>query len=176
MYSIGKLASEFNLSRSTLLYYDSINLLKPSIRTEAKYRQYSEEERKKLDQICTYRQMGIPLTEIKKLLNSSGSNSTNILEEHLLHLSDQIRALRKQQFIIVSLLKDKNILSKAGLIKKDDWVAILKSAGLDDDSMDKWHHEFEKLSPRAHHEFLASLGIDESDILMIRRNYGKMKE
>lgn len=169
MYSIGKLAAEYELSRSTLLYYDSINLLKPSLRTETRYRLYSEEDKRKLGQICTYRQMGIPIIEIKKLLNSPESASVNILEEHLIRLSEQIRSLRKQQFTILSLLKDNQILSKAGLIKKDDWVALLRSTGLDDDGMDRWHHEFEKISPQAHHEFLASLGIDESDIIEIRR-------
>ena len=53
MYTIGKLAKKFDLSRSTLLYYDSIGLLKPSSRTESEYRQYSEDDAARLEQICT---------------------------------------------------------------------------------------------------------------------------
>ncbi len=35
MYTIKHLYKEFHLSRSTLLYYDSIGLLKPSERSES---------------------------------------------------------------------------------------------------------------------------------------------
>ena len=38
MYSISKLCREFNLSRSTLLYYDTIGLLTASERTRVNYR------------------------------------------------------------------------------------------------------------------------------------------
>ena len=41
MLTIGKLARKFDLSRSTLLYYDRIGLLKPSGRTRANYRVYT---------------------------------------------------------------------------------------------------------------------------------------
>ncbi len=73
MYTIRKLAAEFGLSRSTLLYYDSIGLLKPSSRSESGYRQYSEGDNKQLRQICTYRQMGLQLKE----LNSSTKRLTS---------------------------------------------------------------------------------------------------
>ena len=99
--SIGKLARAFGLSRSTLLYYDSIGLLKPSGRSESRYRQYSEEDKNRLEQICTYRQMGVSLEEIKQLLEMPESRAEAILEEHLVRLSAQIRLLRKQQQAIV---------------------------------------------------------------------------
>ncbi len=169
MYTIRKIANEFNLSRSTLLYYDSVGLLKPSSRTESGYRQYSEEDKSRLKQICTYRQMGIPLKEIKKLFDLSGNDSSKIVEDHLIQLSDKIRSLRKQQFSIVKILKNKDILKKAGLINKDSWADILRSSGLNDDEMIKWHLEFEKISPQAHHDFLVSLGINEQRIKEIRK-------
>jgi hypothetical protein len=43
MLTIGRLAERFGLSRSTLLYYDSIELLSPSARSDANYRLYSLE-------------------------------------------------------------------------------------------------------------------------------------
>ena len=69
MYSIGKIAQEFKLSRSALLYYDSIGLLKPSSRSSSGYRQYSKEDKNKLQQICAYRQMGLSIKEIQKLID-----------------------------------------------------------------------------------------------------------
>jgi DNA-binding transcriptional MerR regulator len=41
MHTIGQAAKHANLSRSTLLYYDRIGLLRPSGRSRAGYRLYN---------------------------------------------------------------------------------------------------------------------------------------
>jgi hypothetical protein len=63
-----RLARMFRLSRSTLLYYDRIGLLRPSERTGANYRVYSEADRQRLDQICRYRRTGMSLETIAAVL------------------------------------------------------------------------------------------------------------
>ena len=83
MYTIGKLAGKFDLSRSTLLYYDSIGLLKASSRTESKYRQYSEDDARRLEQVCKYRLAGLELSEIKRVRDSPDNNLTQALEKRL---------------------------------------------------------------------------------------------
>ena len=85
MYKIGQVGAKFNLSRSTLLYYDSIGILKPSCRSEANYRLYNEEDVKRLELICMYRDMGIELNAIKVLLNDKAEN-TEILEIALINM------------------------------------------------------------------------------------------
>ncbi len=97
MYSIGKLCCEFNLSRSALLYYDSIGLLTASERTQANYRQYSEEDKKCLSRICSLREAGIPLNQIKDILDTDGMKEDFILEKRLNELNIEIRDLRLQQ-------------------------------------------------------------------------------
>ncbi len=173
MHTIGKLALEFGISRSTLLYYDSIGLLKPSSRSEKRYRKYDESERQKLDQIITYRQMGIPLKEIKKLLTQPENKSITILKKHLVRLSEEIRIIRKQQYSIMKILKDKSFSSVTGIMDKKTWINILSSAGLDEAGMTKWHAEFERSSPQAHHDFLISLGLNDSEIKSIRKASSK---
>ena len=168
MYSISKIAQEFELSRSALLYYDSIGLLKPSSRSQSGYRQYSREDKNKLQQICAYRQMGLSIKEIQKLIDLSKNESASILEAHLLKLSEQIQSLRKQQYTIVNMLQNDELLKSAGIIDKDAWVEVLRSSGMSDDDMNKWHEEFEKISPQAHHDFLVSLGISNHRIKEIR--------
>jgi DNA-binding transcriptional MerR regulator len=54
VYTIGRIARIFGLSRSTLLYYDSIGLLTPTGRSDAGYRLYSEDDRKRLERINDY--------------------------------------------------------------------------------------------------------------------------
>lgn len=168
MYTIGKLASEFGISRSTLLYYDSIGILKPSERSKTSYRYYNEDDKSRLKQIVTYRQMGIPLKEISQMLNKKDNRSATILKNQLLRLSDEIRNIRRQQQLIMKILDDKIITAKTGIMDKDTWKNILKSTGLDEEGMEKWHIEFEKSAPQAHYDFLVSLGLNECEIKYIR--------
>ena len=53
-YTVGRLAKRFGLSRSTLLYYDSIGLLKPEVRGEGEYRRYGKDAIKRLEMVCLY--------------------------------------------------------------------------------------------------------------------------
>ncbi len=46
---------------------------------------------------------------------------------------------------------------------------MLKAAGMDEPAMIKWHVEFEARAPKAHHEFLLSLGIPEEEAQFIRK-------
>ena len=64
MLTIGRLARRFSLSRSTLLYYDSIGLLRPSGRSPANYRLYTERDRRRLELICRYREAGVPMLPV----------------------------------------------------------------------------------------------------------------
>jgi DNA-binding transcriptional MerR regulator len=94
MYTIGRLAKRFHLSRSALLYYDSIGLLNPSCRTEGHYRVYSEKDAKRLEQICTYRQAGLRLEDIKQVLDSPENSLVSVLERRLDELNEDVRRLR----------------------------------------------------------------------------------
>lgn len=104
--TIGKLAKKHGLSRSTLLYYDTIGLLTPSAHVKGEYRQYSVEDEQRSGQVCKYRQAGISLKDIKRILDSPETNSSEILEQCFDNLNDQIRNLYEQQRIIAGLLKN----------------------------------------------------------------------
>lgn len=169
--TVGKLARRFRLSRSTLLYYNSIGLLKPSGRSPGNYRLYSEEDERNLATICTYREAGLPLSEIKELLDVESNRQAEILERRLEELNRDIAACREQQRIVLTLLKHRHQLvpDRARALDKERWVEILRSAGLDDEAMRRWHVEFERLNPEAHGDFLESLGIAPSEVARIRK-------
>ncbi|HPY04339.1 MAG TPA: MerR family transcriptional regulator, partial [Spirochaetota bacterium] len=67
MYTIGKLAKKYGISRSAILYYDSEGLLRPDQRLPNGYRLYSEKSAEKLKTIIQHRSAGIALSEIKKI-------------------------------------------------------------------------------------------------------------
>ncbi|AET69253.1 putative transcriptional regulator [Desulfosporosinus orientis DSM 765] len=169
MYSIGNLCSEYKLSRSTLLYYDSIGLLVASERTRGNYRQYSEEDRKRLSQICAFREAGVPLSEIKRILDTDGISESHVLERRLNELNQEIRYLRFQQKVIVEMLKRKDLITPKMLMDKQTFVSILKLIGLDDTGMHHFHAQLEKNSPDSHQFFLEFLGIGEEEIKNIRK-------
>jgi len=169
VYTVGRLARRHGLSRSTLLYYDSIGLLRPSARTRASYRQYTEDDSRRLGLICRYREVGLSLSDIAKILAGSSRGMAAILERRLEALNAEIGALREQQRMIARLLRNRARLGRARALDKRGWVALLRATGMDEEDMQRWHVEFERLAPEAHQDFLESLGIPAREVDAIRR-------
>jgi DNA-binding transcriptional MerR regulator len=167
--SIGQLGKQFSISRSTLIYYDKKGLLKPSARSEANYRLYTNDDVEKLKLILIYRSGGLSLEEIAGLLNSKSGKSTSILTNRLQLLNQEITKLRQQQQIIVQIIGQSKMLKSTRLLDKDRWVKLLRATGLSDEDMEKWHIEFERAMPEMHQDFLESLGLSQKEIRAIRK-------
>lgn len=165
--TIGQLAAQFGLSRSTLLYYDAIGLLRPSGRSRANYRLYSGRDVERLHLICMYRQMGLSMHAIREILESGQSQTRRILEKRLAALGKEIADLRGQQHAIIRMLGDSTLRRR--VMDREGWVRILSAAGLDDRGMLAWHRGFERFSPQLHQEFLMGLGIPADEVALIRR-------
>ncbi len=168
MLTISQLARRFGLSRSTLLYYDRLGLLSPSLRSRANYRLYSAADVERMELIDLYRQAGLPLKDIARVLDSDRGVAAELLAERLRSLGREIRQLRRRQQRIVELLRSEAALRETRSLDKEGWVAILRATGLSDDDMRRWHVEFERLSPAAHQDFLESLGLGDDEIARIR--------
>jgi len=169
MYTVGQVARRFSLSRSTLLYYDSLGLLCPRKRSTTNYRLYDDGDCRRLESICRYREAGLGLAEIRQILDGASRGAAAILERRLLELNSEIGALREQQRVVVKLLSNRAKLRRARAMDKDRWVALLRKTGLTDEDMRRWHVEFERMSPEGHRDFLESLGIAADEIRAIRR-------
>ena len=63
--AVHEVAKLTGITTRTLHYYDEIGLLKPSIVTEAKYRQYTDDDLSRLQEILFFREVGFALKEIK---------------------------------------------------------------------------------------------------------------
>ena len=168
MYTIGQLVQQFAISRSTLLYYDKIGLLRPSGRTEANYRLYSEADLKRMSQIALYKEAGLSLETIAEVLDSAGDEISNLLEQRLESLNAEMSRIRQQQHFILQLLGKDSLLRAAKVMNKAQWVEILKASGMDERVMHQWHVEFERSLPEAHTDFLESLGIEPVEIAEIK--------
>lgn len=89
LLKVGDLARRTGLTVRTLHHYDEIGLLKPSGRSDAGYRLYSQADVQRLHGIQTMRQMGLPLSDIGNLLEGD-----NMAPERI--IGQQIRALDQQ--------------------------------------------------------------------------------
>lgn len=174
--SVSKIAARFGISRSALLYYDSINLLKPSARNEAGYRLYSDADMERLKKIMLFREAGVPLAEIANLLNAENLEVTALLLKRLGELNKEIEVVKKQQDVIIKLLENSILYKNLKSIDESTWLKILNSAGIKRETSDEWHSEFEKHSPLQHHYFLELLGFDEEEINNQIEYYGRLNK
>ena len=168
MYTIGQVAKRYALSRSTLIYYDSIGVLHPTGRSGANYRMYSAGDIAKLERIILFRNTGLSLAEITEILNKDADAMELALEKRLFSINREIHNLRNQQSVILSLIKNQGAVVKTRVLTKEKWVAMLRAVGMSDDDMRDWHVEFERTAPEAHQDFLESIGISSDEINSIR--------
>lgn len=173
MRTISQLAKQHQISRTALLYYDTMGLLKASRRTVSGYRLYDEGKGKRLESICLYRKAGLSLKDIKTLLEKEkGGVFARILSKRLSKIGGEIQELKNQQQMILALLKNRRI-SKMGKVNKEQWIEIFRETGLSDDQMKNWHRVFEKNSPEGHQEFLEFLNIPKEEIRAIRAQFAR---
>ncbi|WP_024773041.1 MerR family transcriptional regulator [Aquimarina macrocephali] len=95
-YSVKNLSELAGISVRTLHYYDQIDLLKPSIRTEAKYRFYGKKELLRLQQILFFKELGFSLKEICKIMDNPEFDLLLALSNHKVELKkrrDRIETL-----------------------------------------------------------------------------------
>lgn len=81
-YTINKLAKLSGVSVRTLHYYDEIGLLKPAYVGDNQYRYYEEAELLQLQQILFYRELGLQLNDIKRILSAPDFDRLIALESH----------------------------------------------------------------------------------------------
>lgn len=114
-YIIGEMSKMSGVSVRTLRYYDQIKLLKPSRINESGYRVYSSKEVDTLQQILFYREIGLCLEDIKKIIFDSKIDINKSLESHLILLNE-----RKKNIEILIENVNKTIRNLKGVEKMTD--------------------------------------------------------
>lgn len=94
-YTVNQLAKLSGVSTRTLHFYDEIGLLKPAYYGENNYRYYEEEQLLMLQQILFFRELGIPLNEIQKIVSSDDFDKIEALTSHRLNLENNIERMQK---------------------------------------------------------------------------------
>ncbi len=166
--TVTRLARSCKLSRSTVLYYESIGLLQRPNRTSGNYRSYGTRDLDRLRQICLYRDAGLTLADIRTLLGARTNDASAVLRRRLAEIGGSIERLREHQRAIARLLPGTDQLRRNQVVTKEKWTSIMRAAGFNEEDMRRWHKEFEKSAPDEHQEFLEFLHIAPDEIRTIR--------
>jgi MerR family transcriptional regulator, thiopeptide resistance regulator len=167
-YSISQIASACGLSRSTLLFYDRLGLLR--VVRQNRHRVTASTSDKDLNQLVRIRQLrdgGLSLKEIRSVLAAGGTPGTELLEQRMRKRPKDL-GLKNQQRLLAGMLRKVASGKRPRCVDKQMWIEMLKAAGMDQGAMNRWHAEFERRSPDGHQEFLLSLGIPPNEAARIR--------
>lgn len=95
MYTIQQLAKMAGITRRTLHYYDEIGLLKPSQVGDNGYRYYGEDAVLRLQQILFFRELDLPLEQIRSIMGRPDFDILQTLEGHKTALGRRIDHLQR---------------------------------------------------------------------------------
>lgn len=98
--TVGALASLVGVSVRTLHHWDAIGLVRPSERSWAGYRMYSQADVMRVQQVLVYRETGMPLARIKEAVDDPRADSwahlarqRELLQERISRLVRMVRAV-----------------------------------------------------------------------------------
>lgn len=168
MLTVSKLARECGLSRTAILYYESIGLLTPGRSGAGNYRVFADRDAVRLRQIRAWRDAGLSLADIRAILKRPESGMAAILKRRLAELDAEIETKRSHQKAILLLLRGADSIQKEKNMTKEKWTEIMRASGFSDEDMRRWHREFERAAPEDHESFLEYLHIGPQEIRQIR--------
>lgn len=115
MYTVQQLGRLAGISNRTLRYYDEIDLLKPARVNASGYRLYGQAEVDRLQQILFYRELGVELKKIKRLMTAPSFDELEALKDH----RTKLLAKRRQMDLLIANV-EKTIALKEGKITMTD--------------------------------------------------------
>jgi len=89
-HKIGDLADSSGVTVRTLRYYEEIELLTPSGRTDAGHRIYGQHEVERLYHICFLRQLGMPLDGVRRSLAGGPDATVEAMTAHLAEIDQRL--------------------------------------------------------------------------------------
>ena len=120
MYRIGEIAKIMNISKRTIDYYTQIGLLNP-IRTDSNYRLYGEDSIQILELVEHYKNLNMPLEEIKdsvELVKADESPDKQKVEKHFNQIAMIMQHLEEEIGVLKPVLQKLNQPQKEELIRK----------------------------------------------------------
>lgn len=119
MKTVKEISKITGISIRTLRYYDEIGLLKPARVTEAGYRLYDDQELQKLQEILFYKELEIPLSDIKKIMENPKYDKQKALAVQKSLLERKRNRLNGIIELIDDVMKGVNTMSFGAFTEED---------------------------------------------------------
>lgn len=104
LISIQELTRETGITVRTLRYYDQIDLLKPSGKTDGGHRLYSERDVVRLQQILFLKEMGFSLKEVANMLVTGELNLKGSLEKQLRFVQEEQKKFNRMERVLQAVV------------------------------------------------------------------------
>lgn len=111
MKTIKQISEIAKISIRTLRYYDEIGLLKPAKLTNSGYRLYDEKTLEKLQQIMFFKELEIPLSDIKRIMDNADFDKEKVLSTQKQLLEKKRNRLNGIIQLITDVMKGVNTMS-----------------------------------------------------------------
>ena len=171
MKTVRQVSQLTGVSIRALHHYDAIGLLKPTQVTDAGYRLYSDAEIERLYMILVFRELGLPLKEIRSILNAPDYDRNRVLEQQIQIMQQRAEKLKNRislaKCMLVMGVKDMDF-NGFDSKKMDDYSVQAKALYGKTDA----YKEFEQKSKNRTKEQTQVLGAQVMDFFV---RLGKMR-
>lgn len=159
-YQPHEFAKRAGVTIRALHHYDRLGLLKPSGRTAAGYRLYTDRDLVRLEQIVALKFIGFPLSQIRELLNRKDLDvvaalrqQRQIIAEKRDHLDRAIRAIERAEKLVSSGENNdwepfRKIIEVIQMQTKKDWMKKYYTEEQLSDLRKRWTPEVQAESER----------------------------
>jgi len=160
-YQPHEFAKRAGVTIRALHHYDRLDLLKPSGRTAAGYRLYTDRDLVRLEQIVALKFIGFPLSHIRELLNRKDLDvatalrqQRQIIAEKRDHLDRAIRAIERAEQVVSSGEQTnwepfRKIIEVIQMQTRKDWMKKYYTEEQLNDLRKRWTPEVQAKSERA---------------------------
>lgn len=123
----------------SLHHYDAIDLLKPSFKSDSGYRLYSLTDMVRLQQILTLKFIGVPLKNIKALLDAKNVDLLQALNKQTIALKERARDLNLATKLLEQMVES---LSQQQQIHWQDNLKLIKVIKMQHNDTDQWCKDY----------------------------------
>ncbi len=163
------------VSIRTLRYYDEIGLLKPAKLTESGYRLYDSEALEKLQEIMFFRELEIPLADIKRIIEHPDYDREQVLLTQKTLLEQKRDRLNGIIELITDVMKGVNTMSFEAFTEKDILKIVNHSLEcMPQESIDEQVQKFGNLEK--YKEYLSAGFTNEKAVADLLKWYGSKEK
>ena len=175
MKTVKEVSMITGVSIRTLRYYDEIGLLKPTELTESGYRLYDNKALEKLQEILFFKELEIPLIDIKKIMDTPNYDKEQILIMQKRLLEQKRNRLNGIIELITDVMKGVNTMSFEAF--SNDEVQKIVNHTLECMSKEKLDEQVQKFgSLENYKEYLSSGFSNEQAMTDLMKWYGSKEK